>query len=270
MNLTTALTIIGSFGAASSAQIVNHILTQKREEKKYKKECLQNLYSPSILKLIDLIQYEGYHHCPQPTLRSNFTNKDVLVMQILDNISRNLKYAEADLINNYQQLRNYLDANDPKTVLNDTDDLFVWDQIIELTTVFFNQFIKINKLLKSDSNSINDKLKAPYFFCQFYLLFNTCFAKYRFTDDDTYTDNIIFELYDLIEFILFPINNYTDRIIKIRSELEIVSAKYKDSSRVTEAYTNAYQFFYELADEFSIASEERANEFKDMLDEFID
>ena len=55
MDITTAITIIGSFGAASTAQIVNHILTQKRDEKKYKKEAL-GIISPTILEVIKFIE----------------------------------------------------------------------------------------------------------------------------------------------------------------------------------------------------------------------
>lgn len=266
ISFTTALTILGSFGAASTAQIVSHILTQKREDKKNKKECLQNLYSPSVLLLIDLIQYEGYHHCSEPTIRSKFNDKEILIVQVLDNMGQNLKFADADLINCYQTLRNSFNRNDPKEALDDPTNLYIWDSVIELTEIFFAHFIKINKSLKSDSNSIMNKIEAPYFFCQFYLLFNDCFARYK----DNNTHSMIFSFYDLIEFILFPINNYTERILKIRKELEIVySNKYKDNQRGIEAFIDAHQFFYEIADEFSIASLERATNFKTTIDKYI-
>ncbi|WP_273854172.1 hypothetical protein [Guptibacillus spartinae] len=268
MDLTTTFTIIGSFAAASSAQIINHILTQKREDKKYKKECLQNLYSPTILKLINLIEYEGAHHCLNSHLQQEFTNKGELVSLILDNIGANIKYAEPNLINIYHEIRNNFDINNLTEALNDTKNTHIWHDIINLTTMFFDRFLEITKLLNAEGNSINENLKAPNFFCQFYLLFNDCFGRYT-TDPDYPTDEFLFSYYDLIEGILIPTNNFHIRIIKIRTSIESAFHNYKNQKRVEDSFIDAYQFFYEISDEFTIISEERGNEFKDKLDYYI-
>jgi hypothetical protein len=260
MDITTAITIIGSFGAASTAQIVNHILTQKRDEKKYKKEALQNLYSPTILEVIKFIEFEGYNCCPNPTIRSEFEDKDVILNNIIDKVEKNLKYAEAELINGYYSLKNYIDQNGYEDFYNPSNR-FVWDLVVEFSNLFFKDYVLISKLLKSDSNSIYTRLKAPYFFSEFYLLFSECFARYDFNHD------FVSSYYDLIEFIMLPKNDYIKRIVRIRKKLNSAYNNYRDSKVLEESLIDSYQFFYELADEFSIASEERANKFKDFLDE---
>jgi hypothetical protein len=66
---------------------------------------------------------------------------------------------------------------------------------------------------------------------------------------------------------MLPKNDYIKRIVRIRKKLNSAYNNYRDSKVLEESLIDSYQFFYELADEFSIASEERANKFKDFLDE---
>jgi hypothetical protein len=265
-SITTALTIIGSFGAASTAQIVSHILTQKREDKKYKKECLQNLYSPIVFKLINYIEYEGKNHSPLLTETYDSSN---LFKEVTKCIGNNLKYADVDLINIYQEI---LGSQSESEVL----EFYRWSNTdisdeemtsrITLINIFFTQFLEINKALKSNSQFVDEKLKTPYFFTHFYLLIKECLYYYEGVSSAQ-----IFEMYDLIETTFYQINNFTERVIEIRKELYSVmyTSLYKDNLRVRDAYLSAYQFLYEFVDEFSYFSEERASEWKDLLDENI-
>jgi hypothetical protein len=219
-SLSTALTIIGSFGAASSAQIVSHILTQKREDKKYKKECLQNLYSPTILTVIDYIKLEGHNKSPLSFYNKSATNTKLLFEQIMDNIGSNIKYAEADLINIYQEVRNIENVLEPDSSLDDEVEEDISDHVMNLrmtlANLFFSQYIKVNNILKSNSNSITEKIIAPYFFSHFYLLVKECF----YLNDNLSSE--ILALYDLVETILLPENNFLEKIIYIREELNII------------------------------------------------
>lgn len=72
INWTTTFSIIGAFGAASTAQVVSHRLTQKREEEKYLKECLQKLYSPLIFRIIYYLDSESNNNI----LKDEFNNED--------------------------------------------------------------------------------------------------------------------------------------------------------------------------------------------------
>lgn len=262
MDWKTVFTIIGSFGAASTAQIINHILTQNREDKKHYKECLQNFYSPLVHKYIDLIKGEGIHNCPNEVFNVEFSNKVTLFEEILKITEQNLKYADAELINSYQELINHIDSNDVSDMLNDPDEDELWVLIIKMANIFFSNYIEINKKLKTNTNSISEKITAPYFFTHFYLLVNECFIIEEIPSDK------LFGIYDLIEFVLLPVNNYTKRIIRIRKEL-YTHWYYSSTPRSLDSYTDACQFIYEILDQFEIASEERSWEFKDMLDELI-
>lgn len=262
MDWKTVFTIIGSFGAASTAQIINHILSQKREDKKYNKECLQNFYSPLIYKYIDLIAGEGFHNNPNELFNIEFSNKEILFEDILKTTEQNLKYADAELINVYQELINYINTNDISDLLNNPDEEEIWTLIVKITNIFFSNYIEINKNLKTDPNSITEKLIAPYFFTHLYLLIQECFVVEKVPKEK------IFGIYDLIEFVLLPINNYTNRIIRLRKNLYL--HWYSNSTyRTQDCYTDACQFIFEILDEFEIASKERSWEFKEMLEEIM-
>lgn len=264
MDWKTVFTIIGSFGAVSTAQIINHILTQKREDKKYNKECLQNFYSPLIHKYMDFIKKEGYHNCPNKVLFGEFNDKLASFEEIIEITGQNLKYADAEFINAYQELKNHIGAEDPVRFLyRDDDDDEFWFLIIKMANIFFRKYIEINKKLKTNTDSINENLTSAYFFSHFYLLIHDCFAMGELPSD------AIFSLYDLIEFVLLPVNNYTNRIIRIRKELHSYWYQQRYPRTSDSSYTNACQFIYEILDEFEIASEERSWEFKDMLDEIM-
>lgn len=258
ISLTTAFTIIGSFGAASTAQIVGHILTKKREEKKFKKECLQNLYSPTLFKVLDYLHLEGGKHCPSPFYSKNIDTTPIFD-KVMDNIGENLKYAEVDLINIYQELKyNYV-----TNTFTDNDDDYFTTERIRLCNILITQYLHIAKELKTESKLLSEKIAGPYFFSHFYLLVKDIVHLMDIPSKD------ILSLYDLVETILLPQNNFIEGITEIRKRLFGLNytslSKFNNLSEVT--HIEAYQFLYEMVDEFSIISESRAEEWKMSLDD---
>lgn len=268
MDTTTALTILGSFGAASTAQIVSHFFTLRREKKNYQKACYQHLYSPTIFKLTDYIRSEAIPHYDL----FGFAELDILPTDTfhdaMNSIGNNLKYADVDVINYFHVWQR--DYSEPDPSIEDIGSITFAKEAeidfrITFANAFFSQFIKINKSLKFNHKIINDELKAPYFFTHFFLLIKECTRPYSINYDG------IFEMYDLIESILLPINNHTERIIGVRNELDKVYSTplYKNNERIVEASLSAYEFLYEIANEFADISEERANKFKKFLNSSI-
>lgn len=270
----TALTILGSFGAASTAQIVSHVLTLKREDKKYQKECLQNLYSPIVFKLIDYLRMIGTSHSPIPYFKDDsvtFLDTERIFSEVMKGIGDNLKYANADLINIYHEIKGFGEHDDlelDKEHKEETEfNLAISDELllnrILLANLFFSQYIEINRALKTSSKLINEKMIPPYFYTHMYLLVH----EFYWAWDDT---ELILSLYDLIEHIILANENFVERINNIRKELYAIQyLSYKDSHRVTDAYLTSYQFLYEIADEISILSQERAEELQEFLDDNI-
>ncbi|PGS18930.1 hypothetical protein COC59_29870 [Bacillus cereus] len=268
MDTKTILTIIGSFMAASTAQIISHILTLKREKKNYQKACYQHLYSPTIFKLTDYIRSEAIPHYDL----FGFEDLDIpstdTFHDVMTSIGNNLKYADVDVINfyhvwqrDYSEPDTSIEYNSPGTFDKEAEI----DFRITFANSFFSQFIQINKALKFNHKIITEELKAPYFFTHFFLLIKECTRPYSITYDE------LFAMYDLIEAILSPINDYTERIISVRNELDNVYSTplYKNNERVAEAYLSAYGFLYEIVNEFADISEDRANKFKKFLDSSI-
>lgn len=265
MDTKTVVTIIGSFSAAFTAQLISHILTLRREKKNYKKACYQNLYSPIIFKLTDYIKSEGYDTELYELNDINQKPSDIF-NEIMQHIEKNLAYTSLDIINIYQVWKRDFSCPPRKDELPNTVKLEnEMDLNITFANTFFAQFIKINKSLKFKHKIVNEELRAPYFFTHFFILIKECTRPYSVTFVE------IFAMYDLIEAILIPANNYTERIIFIRDELDKVHSTnlYKNGERVHEAYLSAYELLYEIVNEMAQISEERAAAFKDFLDSHI-
>ncbi|MDA1663494.1 hypothetical protein PDK35_26665 [Bacillus cereus group sp. TH153LC] len=265
MDTKTVLTIIGSFLAASTAQLISHILTLRREKKNYKKACYQNLYSPIIFKLTDYIKSESYYD-DFYELNTTYQKPSDIFHEVMQHIEKNLVYTSVDIINIYQVWkRDYSHPSSKDELPSNVKLENQMDLNISFANIFFAQFSKINKSLKFKHKIVNEELRAPYFFTHFFLLIKECTRPYSVTFEE------IFSIYDLIEAILLPNNNYTERIISIRNNLDKVQSTnlYKNDDRVHEAYLSAYELLYEIVNEMAIISEERATDFKDFLDSQI-
>ncbi|MGK0535973.1 hypothetical protein [Bacillus sp. 'calajunan'] len=184
----------------------------------------------------------------------------------MQHIEKNLAYTSVDIINIYQVWkRDYSHPSSKDELPNTVKIENQMDLSITFANTFFAQFIKINKSLKFKHKIVNEELRAPYFFTHFFLLIKECTRPYSVTFSE------IFAIYDLIEAILLPVNNYTEQIISIRDNLDKVLSTnlYKNNDRVQEAYLSAYELLYEIVNEMAIISEDRATDFKDFLDSQI-
>lgn len=267
MDTTTALTILGSFGAASTAQIISHIFTLRRENKNYEKACYQNLYSPTVFKLTSYMQFEANYENFRELYTAN-QHPSVIFNEIMKNIENKLQYTSVDIINIYQVWRRDFSSPHNNNELHDNIKFEnEMDLRITFANTFFSQFIKINKSLKFNHKIVTEELRTPYFFTHFFLLIKECTGKRPYL----ITHAEIFGMYDLIDAMLLPINNYTERIIAIREDLDKVQSTplYKNNARVHEAYLSAYELLYEIVNEFAVFSEERANNLKESLDSCI-
>lgn len=261
INWTAILTIAGSFGAASTAQLVSHQLTQRREEKKYKKECLQKLYSPLIFKINDYLIAESMNAANENETQNIDTNK--LFNEITDKISENLMYANTDIILEYEELKSFSTYN-----IDDDENIdFIMHQRIRICEAFISQYLNISKDLKILSESVNEKLIGTYFFTHFFLLIFDCIPWY--SHDIEY--KTIFNYFNLIETIMQPKNNFLERIIRVREDITLVTntSAYKDKLLSEETYSDAYSLLYEIFDEFSILYEDGADLWRNILDKHL-
>ncbi|PEV97725.1 hypothetical protein CN428_24595 [Bacillus cereus] len=261
---TTAITILGSFGAASTAQIISHGLTLRREQKNFKKECYQNLYAPTIFKLTNYIETEGVHYARH---KSDGASKETsnLFKEIMTDIASNLKYANLELINLYMiwQNRNSKIENNTLTYISFEHELHLRFQLAE---VFFSHFTKINQSLNNTNKLINKEMQVSYFFVHFYFVMKEYCSKFLLSSSD------IIGLYDLISRVLELDNNYKERIIIIRKKMQNVNSKskfspqYKSSKRALIIRFYAYTLLSEIVQSFKDFDEARANHLQEILD----
>ncbi|MFY0800925.1 hypothetical protein [Peribacillus frigoritolerans] len=85
--------------AAVGAQFLNSWLTQKRDEKKYLKECYQNLFGPIYSRLWQLVQIDIGDNNPQSK-----TGHDEEWNKIFQMFDENKKYASAELIETFFEI----------------------------------------------------------------------------------------------------------------------------------------------------------------------
>ncbi|MCY8601286.1 hypothetical protein MOD33_11215 [Bacillus spizizenii] len=168
--------VIVAFGAAATAQFIAHIFSQRREDIKYKKECLQNLYSPVIIKINkylfeecikeSTIKQQGLefynNEFKNPSDNPHNTFKD-----ILETVGSNLKYARPDIIMKYHDLVSMPIEN------QNEKDWFVTSRI-DFCNVFLLDYLHLSKELKVNSSKINTNVEKSLVFTQLHqLLENT-------------------------------------------------------------------------------------------------
>ncbi|MET1123271.1 hypothetical protein P5618_029645 (plasmid) [Priestia megaterium] len=268
---TTAITIIGSLSAASTAQIVSHILTNRREKKKYERECLQNLYSPVIFTIIDYLEAENdkaisisvmeamedeSEMIDEKKYEEYSLKPDSIFEKILESVTKNLKYAHPSLIMAYEEVKSLTD-----TFKDNTEEYsFIFYARIEMCRELLVEFIRISTELKAISRNVQERLYGSLFFTEFYLLLIQC--------NYWSLAEVSIKHFGLINTILLPKNNFLSRISNIRKEISRVTdtPAYKDRNRYEEAITDAYHFLHEIIDEFSILSEDDADYWRDELE----
>jgi len=256
-----AITIMGSFGAASTAQIVSHVLTNRREKKKYERECLQNLYFPVVFRIVEYIEGESdkavlmdNEEFNEREFEKHPSNPDPIFERIIESVGENLKYAHPNLIIRYQEVKVITDVFKE----NKGNYSVFFDQRIQLCREFLLEFIRMSNELGTLSKAVYDKLKTPLFFTEFYLLLQNCCFEELARNSIRY--------FHLIDASLKPENNFISRITDIRQRIGDVPHTAPHKNIYEEACTEAYQFLHEIIDEFSILVEEEGEYWRNELE----
>ncbi|MEH7362399.1 hypothetical protein [Priestia megaterium] len=264
---TTGITIMGSFGAASTAQIISHVLTSKREKVKFDKECLQNLYSPVIFKIVEYINAE---HAKESLIKfrrdtelkgekidekqdkKNNLKPDNIFNYILDFIGKNLKYAHPSLILLYEEAKS---LNSRLEVKEPYGDFFVRDSkkqeyrkiLLEATfhirmkicRELLLEFIRISNGLGALSKTHREDFQSTLFFTELYFLLKELSLGISPNELITYNYTIGSMIYR---------NSYLqDEISSILKEINFVIENSVSDHRHNEAFINGYHFINKIA-----------------------
>ncbi|MCY8424682.1 hypothetical protein MOC70_08610 [Bacillus vallismortis] len=165
----TVITVTGTLTAAFLGQVFAHRYSQKREDIKFKKECFQNLYSPIVVKIenylfaenhktfyLDSITEEEYNQ----NLKDDYYNPSRLFNEIVDTVGLNLRYANQELIMEYQDIIALLQID---------DSLADWPEPkINFSNIFLLEYVQLSKDLGVYSPKIKEKVEKSLFFTQFY------------------------------------------------------------------------------------------------------
>ncbi|PEZ83079.1 hypothetical protein CN374_29165 [Bacillus cereus] len=113
-----ALTFVGAFASAGTAQYLSHRLTLNREDEKYQKERYQNFYAPLVFKIKNYVIAEANKlekvlitlgRIPKHKDDVNiFTfpsllDSNSILREIISTIEKNLKYADLPFIEMYER-----------------------------------------------------------------------------------------------------------------------------------------------------------------------
>jgi hypothetical protein len=256
----TAVTILVPFGAAYIGQILSHRYSKKREEEKYKKECLQNLYSPIVFRIRDYIQLENHKARVKGNVisdKGNPLNPETIFAEIMDYVGKNMKYADPDLIMRYEIIKSVSNTDEDSN--ESGDNSFLFQLQMELCGEFLIEFIKVSKEAGTLSRSVEDNLKPPLFFTQFYLLLRDCKC-WELAD----TSN---EQFNLIEKAFSPDDKgFLEKILITRKKIYREHKRnYKDCSSREETFAEAFQFIHKVIDEIPNIYTEATERWKDEL-----
>ena len=252
INSTMIISILGSLGVSSIAQVISHGFAQKREDLKYNKECLQNLYSPIIFRIRDYINGESYRESVFMTpyfdteeFKSDPQNPDLLFKKIMEHLEVNLKYSSAEMIMKYEEAKIILELyNDEKEDRN-----IMLKPTMDLCSECLMEFVRISKELNILSDKIKKEITPGLLFSQFYLLL---------LDYELYS--LLYEAPKLINFLsdveLFKQDNWLNQCMNIRKEINDKKEEFKDKDYIDQdhkgdVFQEAYTFILQIIKEFS-------------------
>ena len=265
INWTMGITIIGSFGAALSAQMAANFFTNRREDKKYDRECFQSLYSPLSLKIIEYVYLENYKSqimsgtaFNAESFEQSSENPEPKFKVIMEYIGRDLKYALPEIIMEYE----YLKAD----VLDFSGDRDFGSRM-NFCRMFLLEYVKLSNKLNVLSKAVEERVIPPLFYSFFYLLLEKCEFWELIKESMT-------SLY-LIEKVVLKKdnNNLLDRITAIQHEINYVKEENVNQHRYEEAFTDAYHFIYEFIDKCSAVNdygEEIAKHWREILEKELE
>ncbi|MEH7312283.1 hypothetical protein [Priestia megaterium] len=267
---TMVITIIGSFGAALSAQMAANFFTNRREDKKYDKECFQNLYSPLLFRFIEYVYCEDYKaqeiasgRFNEEEFEKNSSNPEPVFKEIMEYMEENLKYAHPEIIMEYELIKI---SDGIPLILRNSSKL---EGRIGFCREFFLKYMKLSKKLNVLSKTVENRVRTPLFFSYFYFLLNEC----KFWSLAKVSIGTLY----LLEKVLLKedSNDLLDRIIAIQQEIVYVKEKRVDldQHRYEEAFTDAYHFINEIIDKCSAVdnnAEKIAKHWRDILEKELE
>ncbi|MBY0213872.1 hypothetical protein [Priestia aryabhattai] len=271
INWTMGITIMGSFGAAILGQMAANFFTNRRENKKYDKECFQNLYSPLVFRIVEYVYNESYKVIEMESesfneneFEKNALNPEPIFEEIVEYMGKNLKYVHPELIMIYEEVKAITvlfreDKEDPSIIL---------EQRINLCREFLIEYNKLSNKLNILSQTVEDRIKVPIFLTEFYFLLNQC-QLWNLTERSL-RDLALIEMIVLHKVDKEDENNtyLLNKIMKINKEIVHVTNTKTFQNRYDDAFTDAYQLLNEIVDEFSSvpAAEDTAKYWKDALE----
>ena len=250
INSTMVISILGSLGVASIAQVISHGLAQKREDNKYNKECLQNLYSPMIFRIRDYINGEAYRESVFTTDYYNTSeyledpqNPDILLKKIMEHLESNLKYSSAEMIMKYEEVRIMLELyNDERE-----DRAVLLKPTMDLCGEFLMEFIKISKELDILSNTIKKEITSALLFTQFYLLISDI-GLYYIRMESPYLINFL----NYRELSLSTQDNWAQKCINLRQKIKSTMKEIDNINDLDEELIGeTLELLFDIINEFS-------------------
>ncbi|MCY7961447.1 hypothetical protein [Bacillus inaquosorum] len=231
----TVITVTGTLTAAFLGQVFAHRYSQKREDIKFKKECFQNLYSPVVVKIEDYLFAENQKTTYLETIteeeynekhKNDYYNPSRLFSEIVDTVGPNLKYANQELIMEYQDIIS----------LHQIDDsLADWaDPKIQFCDIFLTDYVRLSKDLGVYSPKIKETVEGCLFFTQLFQLLQK--AGYSDFSEELLRNLIIVEKF----------SKNLNKVVKLNNRFK--KKKLKKEARV-KLCKKVYKLLYEIGDE---------------------
>jgi hypothetical protein len=207
-----AVTVVGAFASAGTAQYLSHRLTLNREDEKYQKERYQKFYAPLVYKIKNYVRaeankfektlidggvvkelQEGVVASASITFSPPIPDPDTIFIEIISIIERNFQYADLQFIEMYE--RHKMLESQEKNISGDgfddirwairlTDNLLVCEKFLIEYLSFSEKVSVLSKEIENEIYKILTAIKL-YNLMKLYKFHNTanilfpCAGKYR-------------------------------------------------------------------------------------------
>ncbi|MDT0161871.1 hypothetical protein [Bacillus sp. AG4(2022)] len=154
---TALISGLFALSGALGGQVLNNILTNNREGKKYEKEVYQELYSPVLLDIIALYDirtnFRRSHDIKDHIIEENLVN------EIKEKINNNIKHANSAVISAYQELKRFDYYEDLSGFAEERLKLLLYKTLLSEA---YNH-LKKEKLLNQSQLSLINEYRIKYF-----------------------------------------------------------------------------------------------------------
>ncbi|MGE6541076.1 hypothetical protein [Bacillus luti] len=277
-----ALTFVGAFASAGTAQYLSHRLTLNREDEKYQKERYQNFYAPLVFKIKNYVIAEANKlekvlialgripkHKDDVIIYTipSLPDSNSILPEIISTIEKNLKYADLQFIEMYERykIQEVQTKDDEEPIVTTvrwfsrlTDNLLVCEKFLMEYLSFSENISVLSNEIKKEINQVLTSIKLYNLMFKFEF-FST--ARLLFSCTGNHKDVVVAfpDIHQEINIVKQKVNSKIELLIKSTGKDDIYCyEELIDLVRSFQNHINKYENHWDVF-RYSAALDEEIN-----------